>query len=203
MAHYAYLLANPSDDPDAVLTDKDVLVATKNTIPLFWFGLFTPEDACQRVLPPKKGRGGPERVFVPGFKAPTQKAQQTLLSRASHLFNLLPQSLRGPFDQFTQFVASAGTPFVQLDPRELAFAMDRAGLSDLLQKGVRACETDDPEALARAFADRQALRFDPATRKVSVAATETNSLASDLCGVEWSRPVPWRPEDFSPPRRGR
>jgi hypothetical protein len=141
---------------------RPILRGAKNSIPVFWFALFSAGDSHVFELPLSDGTTLP----VPGFCAPLETAVQRLSHRAPLLQSWLPRELHHFLAEFRLEVEGQTAPRIGLDTAELALLHESDDdLQHWLRESTGAFEDPEPDALTGLF-DVTGLEFDVTAGRV-------------------------------------
>lgn len=132
-----------------------VLRRAKNSLPVLWFALFSPEESHSFSL----GLADGSSQAVPGLWAPLGAAVQRLPERLALLQSWLPRELHPYVAEFRQEVESHAAPRIGLDPAELGLLCEPEDLQSKLTQSTGVFETPEPNAVAGLF-DVTGLDFD-------------------------------------------
>jgi hypothetical protein len=138
-----------------------VLREAKNSIPVFWFALFSTGDGHTFECPLSDGSS----LSVPGLCAPLRAAAQRLSTRRALIQSWLPRELQPLLPEFRKEVESQAAPRIGLDPAELALLHETEDLQDWLSESIGVFENPQPIALAGLF-DVTGLDFDVSAGRV-------------------------------------
>ena len=140
-----------------------VLREAKNSIPIFWFALFSASDGHSFELPLSDGSS----LSVPGLCAPLRAAVQRLSTRLVLIQSWLPRELQPLLAEFRKEVESQAAPRIGLNPAELALLHEtEEDLQNWLGESTGVFENPEPNALAGLF-DVTGLEFDVSAGRVA------------------------------------
>lgn len=138
-----------------------VLRRAKNSLPVLWFALFSPNDGYSFSLALADGSS----QAVPGLCAPLGAAVQRLSKRLALLQSWLPRELHSQVAEFRQEVERQAAPCIGLDPAELGLLLETEDLHSELTQSTGVFETPEPKALTGLF-DVTGLDFDSKAGRV-------------------------------------
>jgi hypothetical protein len=139
-----------------------VLREAKNSIPVFWFALFSAGDTHAFELPLSDG----SISRIPGLCSPRDAAVERLSQRTALIQSWLPRELHSLLAEFRQEVGNQAAPCIGLDPAELALMYESDDdLQNWLRESTAAFDNPEAEALTGLF-DVTGLEFDVAAGRV-------------------------------------
>lgn len=170
MGNMSRLIGLPT--ADAVATAEATLRIAKNSIPVFWFGLFEPAD--ERTFGLELEDGG--SLAVPGLVTPTTVARNRWSERGPLLRSWLPSSLHHHIDAWRDFLDSVPRAYLGLDPGELGLVLEDSDLSSWLSQASGAFGTPTADNVLALF-DVPGLGFDPSAGRLVDFDPEVVALA--------------------------
>ena len=116
MANRPYLLEAETATPSqAAYPEHAILLASSNSIPIFWYALFDRSCIVSRNATMEDGTKQPYPFLV----SSTADAKSRYVERYERIFGIIPQSFQPLSDSWQQFLSRVTASHIHLEPLEL------------------------------------------------------------------------------------
>ena len=193
MANRTYLIQSDAAAPGGYdfekdfLPEKDILAASKYSIPVFWYALF---DSSSVITKPAMTTDG-STVSYPYLVTTIAAAKARFAERRAYMQPLMPQTVASLFDDFARLLDTVETSHIHLETYEL-WMMDEENFPAHLEACLRAFELP-----GRGVAPTKLTSTPEWQDLFGQVYIDADDIAGSvephlLTGSSWVRPVTWK-----------
>jgi hypothetical protein len=188
MANYTYLIQSASATPADYDPDKDILAASKYSIPVFWYALF---DQSSLTTKPAEMEDGPA-IPYPFLVTTTAAAKARFATRRIFMQAFMEPNMAAIFDGFAKLLDSVEHSHIHLETLELWMMDEPEVFQPHLETCLRAFELPERGVAPAVLPLKPEWRelFGQVQLDPDDIAGSTQSYM--LTGLSWVRPVPWK-----------
>jgi hypothetical protein len=188
MANRTYLIQSASAAPSDYDPDKDILAASKYSIPVFWYALFESGSIVAKRAEMEDGRAIP----YPFFATATSAAKARFAGRRTIMQAILPQTVAPVFDDFARLLDTVETSHIHLETVELWMMDEPEKFQPHIETCLRAFELPK-----RGVASTALLRTPEWQELFAQVLIDADDIVGSiepymLTGTSWVRPVTWK-----------